>query len=551
MKRLLIIYILVFSTLCTCCSESFFTSSKRQPEINFDNLQTNVYYFGQINEQVYFVTFDSIHKNYISGEYFELNNEVFANKKSFEIKRKRRSYNIIADNLDVEFRVDLRIRQTFFNGQYKINNRFLGIFNRYSDPIDITFRLHETPKFKTYPDRYREPIFANVDINDDVIYGSARGYWDSYDVEGESYWRILERGMRNSIIKRDLILRMDIYRPENDTLTKRPLLMLIHGGGFYIGDKQSPAMRAWSKHFATLGYTVASINYRIGFRPVNYSIERAGYRAIQDAHAAMRFLVRNRELYGIDTSLLFVGGSSAGGITSLNLAFMRNNNRPRSSFGSILFEDLGNLESSTNPYTENFTIKSVINMWGALDDINILRNHNASILSFHSTGDKIVPYGYDYPFRDVRGRISTLMFNRIFGSYPIHQKARELNIREKLYTIHGENHSPHVDEMNNNEFTEYFFIIQDEIARFLYHEIVPEQNRISTIMPSVTRSAQIAYRTQTTDFVEINWAIEGGLILATVDNTVRVVWFEDEPNHALYLSTLHKTGASSFDIYEF
>lgn len=541
---------LLILVITTDANEQFF-SSKKQPDIDFSSLQKDTYYFGRVSDNSYFVKFDSICEKYLSGVYFEYTNEPFANKIKFEVSPRRRSYDFKSSENEEEVRIDIQIRPNFFRGQFKINNRFLGIFNRYSDPTDFIFRIHEIPEFKTYPQRYKENIFSDVQIKDDVIYGSARGYWDSYLVEGESYWRILERGIRNSIIKRDLILRMDIYTPENDTLQYRPLLMLIHGGGFYIGDKQSRAFREWSKYFASLGYTVASINYRIGFKPINYSVERAGYRAIQDAHAAMRFLVKNKDIYKIDTTLLFVGGSSAGAITSLNLAFMRNKDRPKSSFGNILLDDLGNIEESTNPYTNNFSIKAVINMWGALDDINILANHNASILSFHGTDDKIVPYGYDYPFRDIRGRISTIVFNRIYGSLPIHHKARELNIREKLYTIENIGHSPHVDENDFSIFTKYFYKIKNEMQRFLYHEIIPEEHYITTIRPSLTNSAHIAYRTQNTDFTNIHWKIEGGLIVSAVNNSVRVVWFDDADYNALYLSTLHSTGAASFDIYEF
>lgn len=48
-----------------------------------------------------------------------------------------------------------------------------------------------------------------------------------------------------------------------DTLTNRPFILLIHGGGFVGGDKSS-----WEdecKEFAKRGYVTASINYRLGF----------------------------------------------------------------------------------------------------------------------------------------------------------------------------------------------------------------------------------------------------------------------------------------------
>jgi acetyl esterase/lipase len=83
-------------------------------------------------------------------------------------------------------------------------------------------------------------------------------------------------------------------------------------------------------YFAERGYVVASINYRLGFFPLAPSVDRAGYRALQDAHAAVCYLIANADEFGIDTSNIFAAGTSAGAITALNLAFMEEKNRPES-----------------------------------------------------------------------------------------------------------------------------------------------------------------------------------------------------------------------------
>ena len=549
-KCLILIVSLCFLNLSVFALFSYSKSSESGKDVNFKNIRTNSYYFGRIDEARVFIMFDSVSIKYASGKFFKLDNEIYANEIDFELKARKKSFILKTNDGQEELKITLQLASDLISGQYRVNDKFLGIFNRYSAPKDFRLGLYSEPEFIIYPDRYKKQIFDEITAKYNIIYGTARGYWDSYPEQNETYWKILERGILNTINKRILNLTFDIYKSAKDTLKYRPLIMFIHGGGFYIGDKQSKAFVSWSEHFASLGYVVVSINYRLGFKPINYSVERAGYRALQDAHAAMRYLVNNYDIYGIDTSLLFVAGSSAGGITSLNLAFMRNHNRPRTSFGSILLEDIGNIESSTNSLVANFNIKAVVNMWGAVSDINIFKNSKTSILSFHGTDDKVVPYFYDFPFKDIPGGISRVVFNKIYGSFLIHQKAKELGIREKLYTFDNLGHSPYVEANNYSVLNKNFYIIQDEITDFLYPEILPENNYITTIIPASIPKKQIAYRTQNEDFVKIHWKIQGGIIIGSANNMVRVVWFKDRPKYCLYLSTLHRTGARSFYRYE-
>ena len=57
-------------------------------------------------------------------------------------------------------------------------------------------------------------------------------------------------------------LLMDSYVPEND-LQNRPLLMLIHGGAFVGGSKQQEAIVDMANYYASRGFVVFSIDYRL------------------------------------------------------------------------------------------------------------------------------------------------------------------------------------------------------------------------------------------------------------------------------------------------
>ena len=60
-------------------------------------------------------------------------------------------------------------------------------------------------------------------------------------------------------------LKMDVYFPNTDidTQEKRPLILLIHGGSFTGGTRES--MTYHSKELSKRGFVVATISYRLGY----------------------------------------------------------------------------------------------------------------------------------------------------------------------------------------------------------------------------------------------------------------------------------------------
>jgi acetyl esterase/lipase len=64
-------------------------------------------------------------------------------------------------------------------------------------------------------------------------------------------------------------LRLDLYTPQDTGQAKLPLVVVVHGGGFFTGSKSAPNVVEWSTEFAERGYVVASIEYRLqGSDPV-------------------------------------------------------------------------------------------------------------------------------------------------------------------------------------------------------------------------------------------------------------------------------------------
>ena len=102
---------------------------------------------------------------------------------------------------------------------------------------------------------------------------------------------------------------LDLYWP-NDAAAPYPVIVVIHGGGFMMGNARSSSLASM---FVGLdhGYAIASVNYRL-------SGEATFPAAVNDVRAAVRFLKANAERFELDVRRIAVWGASAGG----NLAAM-------------------------------------------------------------------------------------------------------------------------------------------------------------------------------------------------------------------------------------
>lgn len=273
--------------------------------------------------------------------------------------------------------------------------------------------------------RYIEPIFDNLIETFDVKYG------ENISVTGQP-----------------VELFVDIFEPDEADVNARPLVLLLHGGAFVTGDKSS--MHDICRDFASRGYVAATMSYRLFDGPIvplpdSLALIEVVVQSVEDAFGAMRYFINDaqtEDLYGINPDMIFIGGVSAGGITSIHTAYMDDNDDVPDFMSQHIDPDLG-LPGASNEFTDiTPVVQGVLNYSGAIYNVSWMDENDEPIFSVHDDQDNVVPYGVGFatPFFGIP--IVSLQ-----GSEAVHAKAEELGMSSELITI--ENSLGHVTYFNN------------------------------------------------------------------------------------------------------
>ncbi|MBC7412720.1 MAG: T9SS type A sorting domain-containing protein [Bacteroidia bacterium] len=265
--------------------------------------------------------------------------------------------------------------------------------------------------------RYASKVFANnIDSSINVVYGSAKSYTGT-----------------------TVSLKMDVMQPHADSIAKRPLVIWVHGGSFISGSKTDEA--PITRDFAQKGYVTANINYRLGVSPFDsIGAFKAAVRATQDLKAAIRFFykdARTTNVYKIDTNKIFIGGSSAGAITSMHVAYLKQACKIEAFVGgSSALTALGGLEGISGNPGYPTRVAGVLNMCGALLRYDFIKQSDVPLCSMHGTNDGTVAYGR----APVNPGIKLLYLD---GSRLLKQHTDVINHDHDFYTWYGAGHVPY------------------------------------------------------------------------------------------------------------
>lgn len=253
--------------------------------------------------------------------------------------------------------------------------------------------------------------------------------------------------------------KMDIWAPVGDNCNKRPVIIWVHGGGFAQGDKTAPDVVAMCDSFSRKGFICATIDYRDDYwgtsGPVNDNSQnpnpydskeftRADYRAMQDAKCAVRYLKANATTYGIDTSNIFMGGTSAGGWTSLMVAFLDKNSekfqdcyQQSTVAGMYARPDLGTIDGSGGWNNVSSRVRGIISIFGAIPDTALVDGPNdPAAIFFHEYGDPVVNFYYGQPYQ---GQYQN--YASYWGDYYVNMQMANMGGTHKAFWMNGSQHS--------------------------------------------------------------------------------------------------------------
>ncbi len=230
-------------------------------------------------------------------------------------------------------------------------------------------------------------------------------------------------------------LKMDVYVPTGDTLSKRPLIVFVHTGSFLpaifngspTGSRNDSATVEICNRFAKRGYVVANIDYRLGWDPMNSNLDgRRGtllcavYRSIQDVKAAVRYFRKDAatsNTYKIDSNKVILGGQGSGGYIAYAYAtlkdsaqiqltkFISSSTIPQLGFAAGMpyvnqtmmgdFNGYGGIPQLNNPNNSvgyGNSVQFVFNLGGAMGDSSWLTAGAAPMVSFHCIKDPFAPF---------------------------------------------------------------------------------------------------------------------------------------------------------------
>lgn len=287
--------------------------------------------------------------------------------------------------------------------------------------------------------RYFSEIFSSVSVTADVVYGN------NITV------------LTGNPVAEDLL--MDVYAPNGDTVSARPVVIVVHSGDFLpvplnqgcIGSKSDEQVVALCTRLAKYGYVAAAIDMRLGWNPVSSSQDiRTGtylnalYRATQDVRNAVRYFrwsADNGNTYAVNPDKISVIGEGTGAEVALwagtldrseelELAKFINWATNTSFVDSTLSGNVYGTNSKplniANYPSYGSDISFVGSLGGAVGDSTWIEAGEPPVVSMHSMNDPFVPYGFGAIIVSTTG---DFLIN-VSGSRDVQRKSNQLGNNE-------------------------------------------------------------------------------------------------------------------------
>ena len=261
--------------------------------------------------------------------------------------------------------------------------------------------------------------------------------------EAEIFSSVTKTTVNYSDVYTDNAHEMDIYTPDGDTEINRPVILYMHGGSFYAGDKTMTDCVDFCESMAKRGYVTASLNYRLSTLSAFIFSQEEQYRtvlkAVADAKAAIRFFRKdfsNGDTYGVDSNTIFIGGYSAGGVIAIHLAYIDNvSDLPTSPINvqNLVSVIGGDLEGDAGNDGYSSEIQGVVSFAGGINDVNWIDGNDEPLVSIQGTADVTVNYNCG------PGTNNPLVLD-LCGSGEMHPRADNVGLLNDKLIFNGTDH---------------------------------------------------------------------------------------------------------------
>ena len=299
--------------------------------------------------------------------------------------------------------------------------------------------------------RYQTDIYSVADTTFDIQYGS-----------------------NTDLSNNNVNLMMDIYEPQGDTASMRPLVIFAHGGSFIGGDKTSADITYMATELAKKGYVCASITYRLApnafFLISEENTIKVVFSAIQDGKAAIRYFRKDAattNTYKIDPDQIFIGGTSAGGILGINLTYMDDVNKLSTQWATWASE-IGGLEGTSGNPGYCSRSNGTFGFAGAIADTSWIDATDVPWYGSHAQNDQTVKYGLGKPLNGTNPV-------DLYGSSLMTVRLNNLGIYNHFDSYTGGDHPPFANS------TSILQDNKDSLAMFLYNILDCNTNNMQTL----------------------------------------------------------------------
>ena len=185
---------------------------------------------------------------------------------------------------------------------------------------------------------------------------------------------------------------LDIYLPERRD-TKTPVILLVHGGSWFEGDKS--AFTDLAKYWRDKGYAAATMNYRFTNTPEK-SIHPA---QVNDIAKAIEFIGSKSAEWKISSDKFALQGASAGAHLSLLFAYKYDTaNKVKAVISMAGPTDLtatgsaGTAQAQVVQWLIGFSYQANPSAYAEASPISHVTSSSKPTLLFHGKKDMVVPY---------------------------------------------------------------------------------------------------------------------------------------------------------------